>query len=125
MVATFILKNIRFLEELQPRGYFRTILDVICTKYLPDLEQLRLGSIYVITDNVITEPGNDKQIHSLIKRAGIDDTLSVTNDSHVIAKYPVDITFVRKQIRTVVNNSCHKFCLSSQPGTIKPAFKIE
>jgi len=35
---------------LQPKGYFRTLLDVICTKHLPDLEQLLLRRFYEITD---------------------------------------------------------------------------
>jgi len=38
---------------LQPRGYFRTILDVICTKYLPDFEQLLPRRFFEI-------PGKDK-----------------------------------------------------------------
>jgi hypothetical protein len=49
-VATFSLKKMSFMEEMQPGILFRTILDVICTKYLPDLEQLLMGRFYVITE---------------------------------------------------------------------------
>ena len=48
-VATFFLKKMSFLSELQPWGFFRTILDMICTEPLPDLEQLLLvasGRVY-------------------------------------------------------------------------------
>ena len=48
--CNFFLKKMSFLAELQPGGYFLTIPDVICTKYLPDLEQLLLGRFYEITD---------------------------------------------------------------------------
>jgi hypothetical protein len=50
LVATFFTEY-EFLSELQPRGFFRTILDVICTKYLPDLEHLLLGRFLSFTDN--------------------------------------------------------------------------
>ena len=49
-VATFFLKKMSFLSELQLSSLFRTILYLICTKYLPDLEQLLMGRFYEITD---------------------------------------------------------------------------
>jgi hypothetical protein len=42
-VATFKIQKIAFFAELQPGGSLHNILDVICTKYLPGLEQLLLG----------------------------------------------------------------------------------
>jgi hypothetical protein len=41
-----------FLSELQPRGFLRTILDVICKEYLPDLDQLLLERFLVNIDKV-------------------------------------------------------------------------
>jgi len=38
------------LAELQPGGSLHNILDVICTKYIPDLEQLLPGRFYEITE---------------------------------------------------------------------------
>jgi hypothetical protein len=48
--CNFFFEEYEFLAELQPWDFFHTIIDVICTKYIPDLEQFLPGGFYDIND---------------------------------------------------------------------------